>query len=130
MWAKNLLFIGLVLTGFAALAGGLFPEKISRPTETQTKLETSPASDRQPIVDELDRLFGEQWSAKKVAPAQRAPDLTIARRLALALTGSIPSLEEIRRIEAQPARQRVPFYLSHLLSDRRYSDYFAERLAR
>ena len=52
------------------------------------------------------------------------------RRLSLALTGTIPSLEEIRRFEARPAGDRVRPWLDGLLRDRRCADYLAERLAR
>src|SRR2546423_205902 len=125
MWAKNLLFIGLVLAGFAALTGGLIPEKISRPAETKARTESLPPADHQPIVREVDGLFRATWSAKNLTPANPAPELAVARRLALALTGSIPSLEEIRRFEAQPAGERLHSYIGHLLQDRRYTDYFA-----
>ena len=37
------------------------------------------------------------------APRPPAPELAVMRRLSLALTGTIPSLEEIRRFEARPA---------------------------
>src|SRR5262249_32808791 len=55
---------------------------------------------------------------------------TIARRMSLALAGTIPSLEEIRTLEAVPEAQRIEWWTSHLLEDRRFCDYFAERLAR
>jgi hypothetical protein len=48
----------------------------------------------------------------------------------LALTGTIPSLEEIRQFEQVPPESRISAWLDHLLHDRRYHDYFAERLAR
>ena len=52
------------------------------------------------------------------------------RRLSLALTGSIPSLEEIRTFEARPVDGRLDWWLEILLQDRRSADYLAERLAR
>ena len=52
------------------------------------------------------------------------------RRLSLALTGSIPSLEEIRQFEARPAEGRIDRWLDDLLHDRRTADYLAERFAR
>ena len=60
----------------------------------------------------------------------RAPDLKIARRLSLGLTGTIPSLEEIREFEKQPRQRRVQWWVSHLVADRRYADYVGERFAR
>ena len=50
--------------------------------------------------------------------------------LALGLVGTVPSLEEIRQLETLPTEQRLPWWLDHLLQDRRFADYFAERLAR
>jgi hypothetical protein len=50
--------------------------------------------------------------------------------LALSLTGMVPSLEEIRRLEELPAEDRLEWQLSSLLLDQRYADYLAERLAR
>jgi hypothetical protein len=63
-------------------------------------------------------------------PAPLADDLTLARRLSLALTGSVPSLEEIRAFEAQPAATRMEWWMNRLLADRRTADYLAERFAR
>ena len=64
-------------------------------------------------------------------PAAPAPELAVMRRLALALCGSIPSLEEIRRFEARPKDGRVSTPGSTTCSrDRRCADYLAERFAR
>ena len=52
------------------------------------------------------------------------------RRLALVLCGSVPSLEEIRRFEAQPKEGRMEAWVDDLLADRRCADYLAERFAR
>ncbi len=59
-----------------------------------------------------------------------AHDLLIARRLSLALTGAVPSLQEIRAVQGAPRDSGVGEHLSRILVDRRYADYFAERLAR
>jgi hypothetical protein len=50
--------------------------------------------------------------------------------MSLALAGTIPSLQELRRFEAQPAEVRLANWLDDLLADRRSSDFVAERLAR
>ncbi len=86
----------------------------------------------------LDRLRNERpaggtasaESLQPVSPAPRADDLTILRRLSLALHGTIPSLEEIRRFEADDRPDRLQRWTAALLEDPRFSDYFAERLAR
>jgi hypothetical protein len=46
------------------------------------------------------------------------------------LHGTIPSLEEIRRFEADTETQRIDRWAAAMLEDRRFADYFAERLAR
>jgi hypothetical protein len=56
--------------------------------------------------------------------------LTVARRISLGLTGTIPSLEEIRQFESWPDGGRVERWLRETLADRRYADFVAERLAR
>src|SRR5262249_39105250 len=48
----------------------------------------------------------------------------------LALTGSIPSLEEIRQFEDYTGRDRLQWWVAGVLKERRFADYFAERLAR
>jgi hypothetical protein len=42
----------------------------------------------------------------------------------------VPSVEEIRALENVPGDERLEWWTSHLLGDRRHSDYLAERLAR
>lgn len=81
-------------------------------------------------VDEMDRAFSGHWTRNGLQPVERAPDLALARRLSLALTGTVPSLPEIRAFERQPPERRVQWWLSHLFQDRRTSDYLAERFAR
>lgn len=70
--------------------------------------------------------------AADVAPhvAPRAENLTIARRISLALVGSGLSLEEIRALALVPEEQQIQWWTSYLLEDRRWADYFAERLSR
>jgi len=64
------------------------------------------------------------------AATPRADGLAILRRLHLALVGTIPSLEEIRRFESLPAHERIQRWTDQLLADRRWADHTAERLAR
>ena len=67
---------------------------------------------------------------QKIDASQAAPDLAVARRLALGLMGTVPSLEEIRQFEYLPDNERLPWWIDHILQDRRSADYLAERLAR
>jgi hypothetical protein len=81
-------------------------------------------------VRKVDAAFEKTWADAKVQPAPPANELAIARRLSLGLAGTVPSLPEIRALEAQPSDQRIDWWLSVLLEDRRFSDNLAERLAR
>ncbi len=81
-------------------------------------------------VDRVDEAFAVAWRSAGVRPTGLAPDLAVARRLSFAMTGSPPSLEEIRAFESLPPGGRVAAWTEHLLRDRRTADYLAERFAR
>src|SRR5262245_33421515 len=129
MWKRNLLFIGLVAAGLVMLTAALFPPS-APPRVRNFDPAESRADDFRQVVDQVDGSFRRQWSEQQLKPAPHAPDLTVARRLSLALTGTIPSLQEIRQLEAQPDDQRLAWWLAGIFQDRRYADYFAERLTR
>ncbi len=74
--------------------------------------------------------FEQTWAQKQMQPALKADDLTLVRRLSLALTGSIPSLQEIRALESVKDVDVAQWWLTQLFADRRASDYLAERLVR
>jgi hypothetical protein len=149
MWARNLFFIGLCTVGVFALGRQLLPRnRIITPQDYQpgryaatpvansavTELAVWPEAktpdDLAPTLAQLNAAFRQDWEARELQIAPRADDLTLARRLSLALTGTIPSLEEIRALEAVRAEYRLEWWVSHLVEDRRHSDYLAERLAR
>ncbi len=46
------------------------------------------------------------------------------------MIGSGMSFEEVRALQAVPEDERVAWWTSRLLEDRRWSDYFAQRLSR
>ena len=81
-------------------------------------------------VAALNAEFQRQWKLSGVKIAERADDLSILRRLSLSLFGTVPSLEDIRRFEADQQPHRIDRWVTGMLQDPRYSDYFAERLAR
>ena len=128
-WMRNLLFCGLVGGGLFTVGANLMPPRASKPVTRY-----DPAAYNDPTfraaVDQVDDAFRQQWAADKLQPAPPAADLLVARRLSLGLMGVVPSLEEIRQFEALPAEERLPWWLDHILQDRRFDDYFAERLAR
>lgn len=87
------------------------------------------ARDLAPAVARLDQLFSQSWAADGLTPAPPADELQVLRRLSLALFGTIPALEEIREFEADADPQRLRHWTIRWLSDRRFAEYFAERLA-
>src|SRR4051794_20420427 len=129
MWKRNLLFLALVLGAAATLWANLLPPRIARPRTTPDASPGPGLPDRE-IIARVNETFRGEWSARGLSSAKRAPELAVLRRLALALTGTIPSLEEIRRFEAEPAGGRVEAWVEERLGDRRFANYFGERLAR
>ncbi len=129
MGVRDLLFVGLILGGAAALGASLYPPRLDDQSKSSNP---GPISDKSlvEVVRKVDEDFQERWSQEGLSPSRRASELLVIRRLALSLTGSIPSLEEIRQIQATPVESARAVYLERLLGDRRFSDYFAERLAR
>ena len=129
MWLRNLFFIGLILAGVAALGATLYPS--ARPPRVR-HFDARPF--QQPAftdtVATVNGAINREIAAAELQPAPAAPELAVIRRLSLALTGTIPSLQEIRQLEAQPPGERLQWWLSGIFQDRRYGDYLAERLAR
>lgn len=127
MFAKNALFLAVILVGTAYLGLKVFPN----PERTGDRFQV--ASD----IDEVrhtalnvDAEFEAKWNEIGIHPAGAADPLQIARRLSLGLTGTIPSLEEIRKFEKVPADEQVDWWVNYLLNDDRFHDYAAERFAR
>jgi uncharacterized protein DUF1549/uncharacterized protein DUF1553 len=136
MWARNCLFIAVCLAGAGLVANTLLRrERIQQPRNVAAihsvrHQPTAAANDSNASVERLNAGFRQHWQDHGLDAAPRADDLTIARRLALALVGTVPSLEEIRALEAVQPEERIAWWTSHLLEDRRFADYWAERLAR
>jgi hypothetical protein len=115
--------------GFALIAARLLSsDRIEDPLKLDRQRYQRP--EYRTLIDQIDREFEQHWQDNGLEVAPRADDLAIARRLSLGLTGTVPSLEEIRVLQSLPDDQRLEWWLSRLLEDRRYADYVAERLAR
>jgi hypothetical protein len=99
-----------------------------RQTNRTPVLETVPALPD--TVAQVNKYFETAWAAQHIQPAAPAPELQIYRRLALALLGTIPSLEELRQFEADQQPQRLERWTQRILNDSRFGYYFSERLAR
>ena len=124
MGKRDLLFLGVILLGASALTRSLMP---ARPAPEKVEAKTD---DVKEIVAAIDAEFRARWAEQDLSPAPPAPELALIRRIGLGLTGTIPSLEEIRRVEAGPPGDRPARWLERTLRDRRWADYLAERLAR
>lgn len=129
MWAKNLLFVAVLVGGALALRASLFPTG-TKQREVNFDANPAKADDFQQTARAVNEAFRAEWKGAKLEVAPPANDLAVMRRLSLGLTGTVPSLEEIRQFEAQPAGARVDGWANHLVHDRRFADYFAERMAR
>lgn len=128
-WKSNLLFAAIFFTIVSTVVATLLKSrKIDEPRSYD--IEAYAAPEFRGTVDAVDTAFEASWAAAGLEPAPRADDLVIARRLSLGLTGVIPSLEEIRSLQAQPENERIQWFLSHLFEDERYGDFVAERFGR
>jgi hypothetical protein len=125
MHARNLLFIAICAAALWAFKVSIFPA-----TAVPLAAPPADADSIRETASRVDRAFDRLWSDQQIAPAAAADELAVARRISLGLTGTIPSLEEIRRFEALPAEARLDVWLNERLADRRSADYLAERLAR
>ncbi len=128
MWKRHCVFWIVVLAGLAGLGASLS----SQPSRFAEVRDDRPAVDPswQATVQRLDALFADEWRQAKLQPAPEANTLTLARRAALALLGTVPSLEEIRFLQGEPHSDRFEQWFEHVLDDGRHHDYFAERLSR
>jgi hypothetical protein len=93
-------------------------------------IEAAPEQADVAAAAEVDTRFASAWREAGLEPNAEADWRTLARRLSLALAGTLPSLEELRALERLPEERRVDTHLDRLLRDRRTADYLAERLAR
>ena len=125
---KSVLPAILVVAGLAVLTS----VAVTSPVQDldPPELREPVAGDLQSVATSVDESLLQQLNAAEVSPAAKADDLTVLRRLSLALHGTIPSLEEIRRFEADARPDRLAIWTNALLDDNRFADYFAERLAR
>ncbi|QDU62228.1 hypothetical protein Pan216_30950 [Planctomycetes bacterium Pan216] len=112
-----------ILLAVALVAGWIVLDATAKhPADTWSHERTAAA--------EIAGLLHVEWEDRSLNPARRVDDLLLARRVSLALVGTVPSLEDIRLIQSWPEETRLRQWTDRLLADRRFADYFAERLAR
>lgn len=63
-------------------------------------------------------------------PVAQADELTVFRRVSLALFGCVPALAEIKAFEQDLQPDRLDRWIVRMLRDERFGRYFADRLAR
>jgi hypothetical protein len=140
MRIRHLFLPIIVLAGVATLTLWAMSTPDARP---EPALATAAADDLRTTVAVVDAALHRLWREESgvagdipadelpaMQPAPRADDLTILRRLSLALHGTIPSLEELRRFQSDSRPDRLVHWTQAMLGDNRFNDYFAERLAR
>lgn len=117
----------LVLAGLIGLVN-----RAARPPRHPVTFTAAPidASSVESTAAQLDLDLAASWHRRGLTPAQPAGALAVARRISLALHGTIPSLEEIARLRADRAPGLLDRWTQSRLADRRFEEYFAERLAR
>lgn len=81
------------------------------------------------VAARVDAVITRTMASEGIGPAGQADDLIVLRRMWIALAGTIPSLEEIRRFEADPRPDRLDRWLAMMLADRRSAEHLAALLA-
>lgn len=127
MWKRNLLLCGVVLAVITLYGAWVFPPILPARGKDFNAADFE-AADFVTTVKAVNASIRDGW--KNLDPASPADDLAIARRISLALTGRIPSVQEIRLFEAREDAHRLDWWVDTVLADRRSADYLAERLAR
>lgn len=128
-WLRNAVILGVLGVAAVWSVGDWFLPPVPAPN-ADVGVADAEMKDIQRVAQTVNADFEKEWTQHGLKPVGRADDLTIARRLSLALTGSIPSLQEIRSLETLKDVDRTQWWLTQLLGDRRSSDYLAERFAR
>jgi hypothetical protein len=114
----------------AVVGGGLVALVVAASAAPRPAVQRGAAGSDAALVGAIDRAVAARWQAAGVEPATPADELTVLRRAWLALAGTIPSLEEIRRFEADAAPNRLDRWITGLLAERRSAEYLAGRWVR
>lgn len=128
MLAKSFLMIGACLAGLSVVGATLRGRPaIEPPRDLESPYEAPEFKSTLAVVNsKLAMMAGDAG----LATADPADSLTIAKRASLAMVGSGLAFEEVRALQAVPEADRVRWWTARLLADRRWADYFAQRLSR
>ena len=117
-----------VVLGLAALVVGAARDPLAARRVAAAR-PTTPVDGEAHSAAAIDRHLERRWREEGLDPAGPVDEHTVLRRAWLALVGTIPSLEEIRRFDADPSPDRVDRAIAALLGERRSADWIARRLA-
>ena len=106
MWARNLLFVAVVVRRHLRASRESVPARHRIAEGRSSTPARRPTTSSGRSSDRWTSRSARSGQRRGLTPAPRADDLAVARRLSLALTGSVPSLEEIRQFEAAARRTR------------------------
>ena len=128
-WFKDILLLSVCLSAIAAVSVYLTAtDRIKQPTMFKAGTKSKMAANT--VVAALDASIEANLAQRGLQTSYPASETVLMRRLSLALTGTLPSVEELRELETIEPRDRVHWFVAHLLEDRRCSDYLSERFAR
>lgn len=126
--AKSLLMIGACVFGVSVVGATLRRRPAIEPPRD---VDSPYMSDGfQTTLATVNSKLAKTVAEAGLKTALPADSLTIAKRASLAMIGSGMSYEEIRALQMIPESERVHWWTSRMLSDRRWTDYFAQRLSR
>lgn len=123
----KMLLPGCVLIGIMALVRYATDQPLMGVATEPSAQPTAGISDS---IQKVNLFFADRWTSDGLTTAPKADELTVLRRITLALMGTVPSLEELRAFESDGGPDRLQRWTSRFLHDRRFANYFAERLAR
>lgn len=129
-WAQRLLMLAAVLLALGIVAQTLSTRPAIERHGSAHSAALRSAPEFQQTLALVNSQFATMAQTEDVELAPQADNLTIARRLSLALVGSGMSLEEVRAFELVPADRQVAWWTDYLLADQRWADNFAERFSR
>lgn len=127
---KRLLMGVVVLVVLAVVSTTLNSRPMIEKREVAELAALRSAPDFQQTLATVNQQLAEMAATAGVETAERAGNLTIARRLSLALVGNGMSLEELRAFESKSTQEQLTWWTDYLLTDRRWADNFAERFSR
>lgn len=113
-----------ILIVFAVLATAVCAQEIPiRLPHSDFLVESSDVS-----ADSIDTYFKQYWKQNRIKNPKVVDDYTFARRASLTINGVSPSTEELTQFVVDKSKDKRSAYISRLLANSRYADYWGFRL--